>query len=111
MVCCLQGRLGKKADKASKRLWEYGLTSVFTFDDHVDNAEFAAQTRAGVIGVQVWIIYRDSAVQPNEFVQPAAEDVKDVPVNVLVNRSRSRRPLPSPSAWWSDLRPAPAHEG
>lgn len=48
-----QGRLGKKADKASKRMWEYGLTSVSTFDDHVDNAEYAAQTRAGVIGVQV----------------------------------------------------------
>jgi len=99
----IKGRLGKKADKASKRLWEHGLTSVFTFDDAVDFAEAAAHTRAGVIGVKVWLIYRPETLPVGDFTPADARPAPPALPALVAAPRKGPPPHAGSNVWWAAL--------
>lgn len=99
MKISVKGRLNRKADKASKTLWSWGLTSVATFDDYVDYAEDRALTTAGYVGIKVWVIYKPGVMPKPKLTTRAPM----VPMHALLKAPRSPIPLRSSSAWWRDI--------
>jgi hypothetical protein len=123
----IKGRLRGKGGEAEKRTWSWGATSASTFDDAVDYAQAQADTRAGAVGVKVWLVFREDAFDRERYAllrrrarDPetgraiwrgpgwAADAVEEL---ALAGRSRAsratglqgsavRRPA---TAWWSRL--------
>lgn len=105
----IKGRLSAKAGKASHKVFEVGQVTASTIMDAVDYAERSALTRAGWIGVKVWIRYAPGAV-PDGYRKrlPSTE-----PMSLQELLDAPRTPIPrTPSAWWSIPGPLqPTHCG
>jgi hypothetical protein len=63
----IKGRLRGKGGEAEKRTWSWGATSAATFDDAVDFAQAQAETRAGAVGVKVWLVFREDAFDRERY--------------------------------------------
>ncbi|GAX84243.1 hypothetical protein CEUSTIGMA_g11666.t1 [Chlamydomonas eustigma] len=63
----ISGRLGRKAEMATIKEWQYGDHSMDMPFTHVDYGAASAVTRLGVIGVKVWIRYHEDAIAGNYF--------------------------------------------
>jgi hypothetical protein len=121
----IKGRLKGKGGKAEKKTWSWGATSAATFSDPVDFAQAQAETRAGTVGVKVWLVFREDAFDRESYAllrrrarDPAtgralwrgpgwaADAVEELALAPRSGASRAtglagsavRRPL---TAWWS----------
>jgi hypothetical protein len=63
----IKGRLKGKGGKAEKKTWSWGATSAATFSDPVDFAQAQAETRAGTVGVKVWLVFREDAFDRESY--------------------------------------------
>ena len=63
----IKGRLRGKGGKAEKKAWAWGATSAATFADPVDYAQAQAGTRAGAVGVKVWLVFREDAFDRERY--------------------------------------------
>eukprot|EP00878_Enallax_costatus_P017919 GHUV01018841.1.p1 GENE.GHUV01018841.1~~GHUV01018841.1.p1 ORF type:complete len:363 (+),score=137.20 GHUV01018841.1:871-1959(+) len=94
----VKGRMSGKGGMTTKRVWQWGRTSTANLSDPVDYAHEAVITRAGHVGIKVWIRYMRSVMQP----QAQHSTRSDVTVPELLAQAgpvalRSR----SSSAWWN----------
>eukprot|EP00775_Hariotina_reticulata_P008359 gene8359-8543_t len=94
----LKGRMSGKSGKAAKKVWEWGRTSTATISDPVDYAHEAVITRAGYIGIKVWIRYRRGHMR-DQMQQTTRSKVKLQ--EVLAMAAPCDLPSRSSSAWWN----------
>ncbi|PNH05760.1 30S ribosomal protein S3, partial [Tetrabaena socialis] len=59
----VRGRIGRKAEMAEKKIWQWGDIHLKDMSDRLDYGTAAANTRVGVLGVKVWIRYKRSAIK------------------------------------------------
>lgn len=94
----IKGRMSGKGGMTSKRVWTWGRTSTASISDPVDYAHEAVITRAGYIGIKVWIRYKRSHMEDQK--QHSSRSPISV-AELLAMPAPSALPSRSSSAWWA----------
>ncbi|WIA09896.1 hypothetical protein OEZ85_010110 [Tetradesmus obliquus] len=94
----VKGRMSGKGGMTSKRVWTWGRTSTATISDPVDYAHEAVVTRAGYIGIKVWIRYKRSVMEDQK--QHSSRSPISV-AELLAMPAPTVLPSRSSSAWWA----------